>query len=233
MEKSMRFVLTLVLVSGLISAAFAQPASKVPTEDERKAIDLVVKAGGTAEIDPTLPDSARVSAKFEAIADVGLLSLKKAPQIGSLDVFDATRCTDKGFAALKELAQLRRLTFGKSNMTSASTKAIGQCVEIRRLYLASSGLSDLELENLKPLTHLILLDISDNQQITDKGMATVKTFEWLQALYLGKTGITDKGLMELKGLDGLRSLNVVSTKVTADAAEKFADEMPNLRAVRR
>jgi hypothetical protein len=64
-------------------------------------------------------------------------------------------------------------------------------------------------------------------------MATVKTLERLQALYLGKTSITDKGLMELKTLDGLRVLSVVSTKVTGEAAEKFADEMPNLRQVRR
>jgi hypothetical protein len=64
-------------------------------------------------------------------------------------------------------------------------------------------------------------------------MATVKTLERLQALYLGKTGITDKSLPELKGLDGLKQLNVVGTKVTGDAAEKFADEMPNLRGVRR
>jgi hypothetical protein len=37
----------------------------------------------------------------------------------------------------------------------------------------------------------------------------------------------------LKPLEGLRSLNVALTKVTPDAAMKFADEMPNLRVVRR
>src|SRR5262249_42586881 len=157
-----------------------------------------------------------------------LANLKKASQIGSLDVFDATRCTDKGYATLKELPHLRRLLLGKSEMTPASAKAVAQCKELRRLYLAGSGLTDAELASLKPLTSLVWLDISDNPQITDKGMTTLKSLERLQALYLGKTGITDKGLMELKSLDGLRSLNVVSTKVTGEAAEKFADEMPNL-----
>src|SRR5262245_13511780 len=172
-----RFFLSVVLVSGLISSAFAQPANKTPTEDEKKAIDLVVKAGGKAEIDTTLPDSARVSAKFESITDAGLANLKKAPQIGALDVFDATRCTDKGFVTLKELPHLRRLILGKSEMTPAHVKAIGQCVELRRLYLAGSGLSDTELASLKSLTHLMWLDISDNPQITDRGMATVKSLE--------------------------------------------------------
>ncbi len=225
---------------GLISCALAGPANAVPamaadapTADEQKSIDLVVRAGGKAAIDPKLPAEARVSAKFEAATDGTLAGLKKAPHVGAIDVFDATRCTEKGFAALKELPDLRKLTLGKSGMSLARVAAIGQCKELRSLYLAGAGLSDAELAGLKTLTLLEALDISDNPQVTDKGMAAVKTLERLQTLHLGKTGLTDKGLMELKGLDGLRSLNVVGTKVTGDAAEKFADEMPNLRTVRR
>jgi hypothetical protein len=229
----MRLALTLLLAAGLIPLARAQPAGGAPTPDEQKAIDLVAKAGGKAEIDPKLPPAARVSAKFESATDGTLLNLKKAPQVGALDVFDATRCTEKGFAALKELPELRKLSVGKSEMTLGRARAVGQCKELRRLYLAGCGLTDAHLALLKPLAMLEWLDISDNPQVTDKGMAAVKALERLQELYLGKTGITDKGLTELKGLDGLRKLNVVGTKVTGDAAEKFADEMPNLRGVRR
>jgi Leucine-rich repeat (LRR) protein len=221
-----------LLASALIASARAQPADATPTADEKKAIALVAKAGGKAEIDPKLPEAARVSAKFESASDAALVSLKKAPQLGALDVYDATRCTEKGFAALKELPNLRKLSLGKSAMTLPRAKAIGQCKELRRLYLAGCGLTDAQLAALKPLTLLEWLDVSDNP-ITDKGMATVKALERLQQLYLDKTGITDRGLMELKGLDGLRRLSVGDTKVTADAAEKFADEMPNLRGVRR
>jgi hypothetical protein len=94
-----RLLLTPLLASALISSAPAQPAATV-TADEKKAIDLVVRAGGKAEIDPRLPGAARVSAKFEAASDAVLLNLKKAPRLGALDVFDATRCTERGFAAL-------------------------------------------------------------------------------------------------------------------------------------
>ena len=219
----------LICYSGSVSAR----APDTPTADEKKAIDLVVRAGGKAVIDPKLPAAARVSAKFESATDGTLANLKKAPQIGAIDVFDATRCTDKGFLALKELPELRKLSLGKSHMTPPRVAAIGQCAELRSLYLAGSGLSDAELAGLKALALLESLDISDNAQITDAATATLKTLDRLQALYLGKTGLTDKGLMELKGLDGLRALNVVGTKVTGDAAEKFADEMPNLRVVRR
>jgi hypothetical protein len=145
----------------------------------------------------------------------------------------SARWTDAGLAQLKSLPHLRKLSLGKSVMGSASTAAIGQCSELRVLYLAGSGLSDTELAALKKLTFLESLDISDNPQVTDAGMATVKSLERLQVLNLSKTALTDKGLMELRPLDGLRSLHVVGTKVTAGAAEKFADEMPNLRQVRR
>src|ERR1700758_4722998 len=116
--EAMRFVLTAFLTSGLISVALAQPTkAPTPTEDEKKAIELVEKSGGKAEIDPKLPESARVSAKFDSMIDGVLVSLKKAPQIGALDIFDATRCTDKGYGALKEFPHLRRLILSKSEMT--------------------------------------------------------------------------------------------------------------------
>jgi hypothetical protein len=228
-----RFLLTTLLACGAISVAPAQPADTTPTADEKKAIDLVTRAGGKAEIDPNLPVASRVAAKFEYGADALLVNLKKAPQVGALDIFDATRCTDQGLAALKDLPNLRRLTLGKSFMNPPRLKAIAQCKQLRRLYLAGCGLSDAGLELLKPLSNLVWLDISDNPHVTDKGMASLKELERLQALFLAKTSITDKGLTELKGLDGLRQLNVVATKVSGDAAEKFADEMPNLRGVRR
>ena len=229
----MRSAVLATFLLGLSSAALAQPVNKTPTDEEKKAIDLVAKAGGKAEIDPKLPAAARVSARFDAANDTVLAGLKKAPQIGALDVFDATLCTDKGFAALKNLPNLRKLTLGKSDMSPARVTAIGQLKELRHLYLAGSGLTDAELVALKKLALLESLDISDNPRVTDAGMASIKALERLQALYLGKTGITDKGLMELKVLDGLHALNVVGTKVTGEAAEKFADDMPNLRQVRR
>jgi hypothetical protein len=226
----MRLSLATLFALGLISTAAAQPT---PTADEKKAIDLVAKADGKAEIDSKLPTAARLSVTFDSPNDAALLSLKKAPQVGSVSITDATRCTDRGFAALKGLPHLHKLVVGKSQLSSPAVSAIGQCKELRSLYLGDAGLSDAELVGLKKLTLLESLDISNNPQVSDKGMVHVKALERLRSLYLGNTSITDKGLAELKPLDGLRTLNVVGTKVTGDAAERFADDMPNLRGVRR
>jgi hypothetical protein len=226
----MRFAPAAVL--GLALTAAVPGADDKPTADEQKAIDAVQKAGGKAAIDPKLSSDARVAVRFETATDPVLATLKKFPQVGAIDAFDS-KCTDKGLAGLKDLPHLRRLVLGKSDLTPASVNAIGQCKELRHLGLTSAGLTDAELAGLKQLALLEHLALGDNPKVTDKGMLVVKGFERLRVLYLGGTSITDKGLAELKVLDGLRSLNVANTKVTADAAEKFVDEMPNLRVVRR
>jgi Leucine-rich repeat (LRR) protein len=224
----MRFALLIVLASTMTAIA-----ADTPTAEEKTAMDFVARSGGKATLDPHLSTEARVSAKFEAVSDVILMALKKYPRIGGVDAFDATRCTDKGLAALKELPNLRKLVFGKANLSTEGVSAIGQCTELRHLALVNANLSDAELLNLNKHTMLEQLTLSNNPKITDKGMQTVKEFDRLRVLYLGNTSITDEGLMELKVLDGLRTLGVGGTKVTQDAAEKFADMMPNLRAVRR
>jgi len=224
----MRLALAAILVASSYGAA-----DDTPTPLERKAIDSVVKAGGKAQIDPKLGPEARIAARFDSVSDTTLFALKKEPLIGAIEVIDATRCTEKGLAALKDLPNLRKLVLGKSNLKAAGASAIGQCPELRYLGLADSGLTDLDLANLKKLTRLEHLALSNNPRITDKGMQTVKGFERLRALYLANTALTDKGLVELKVLDGLRTLNVANTKVTADAAEQLVDEMPNLRGIRR
>jgi Leucine-rich repeat (LRR) protein len=222
----MRFALLAVFVSAL-----SANAADNPTADEKAAIDAIAKSGGKGDIDSKLFFEARVTAKFDAVTDGVLIGLKKYPQIGAIDAFDVTRCTEKGFAALKELPNLRKLVIGKAGLTQGEANAIGEYKELRHLALVSCGVTDTELAAMKKLTLLEHLALSDNPKITDKGMATVKGFERLQVLYLNKVPISDKGLQELKALDGLRTLSVKGSNVTSDAAEKFPDDMPNLRKV--
>ncbi|MCS6865694.1 MAG: hypothetical protein RMJ56_06315 [Gemmataceae bacterium] len=229
----MRFPAAFLLGLCLVVAGLGQSAADEPTPDEKKWIELVTKAGGQAALAPQLPSPGRVAVKFDTATDLMLFNLKKSPMLGSLEILDATRCTDKGFALLKEFPNLRRLTVAKSNLTAARVAAIGQCKELRVLYLTNANLTDAELAGLKNLTLLESLDLSNNPKITNKGLTVIKSLERLQALYLRNTGITDAGLAELKNLDGLRTLHVGNTAVTPEAAERFADEMPNLRAVRR
>jgi hypothetical protein len=223
----MRFALVIALAGTMTALADEKPSTK-----ERATIDFVEKSGGKGSIDPHFSPEARVLARFESVSDTTLKNLKKYPLIGGVDAFDASQCTAKGFGELQNLPHLQKLAIRKGNLKAAGVAAIGQCKELRCLTIVNAGLSDEHLVSLDKLTMLEHLTLSENPKVTDKGMNTVKGFDRLRELLLTKTSITDAGLMELKVLDGLRSLNVGGTKVTDAAAEKFADDMPNLRTVR-
>jgi hypothetical protein len=222
------------LVIGMAAVA-VRAADDTATADEQKVIDAVAKLPGSmkAAINPDLHKDARVVVKFKELSDGTLAALKKYPQVGGIETFDSTKCTEKGFGLLAEFPHLRVLKLGQSTATDKTAGQLAECSELRLLYVTQARLTDAGLEKLKKLTRLDALDVSGNKGITDAGMAHVKTLERLEILYLANTAVTDKGLFDLSPLEGLRTLNVVNTKVTAEAAMKFVDQMPNLRVVRR
>jgi hypothetical protein len=230
----MRTALTLVLLVVVIAAARA--ADEGPTPDEKKTIDALAAQVKTATVDPGLPAAARVAVRFDAATNAQLAALKKYPNVGAVAVLDAGRLTEAGYAALKDLPHLRKLVLSSGAAADKTLAAVADCKHLRALAVVNDprlpGVSDAGLASLQRLTRLESLDLSGNARVTDKGMAVVKSLERLEFLYLAETAITDKGLFELKPLDGLRTLNVAGTKVTSAGAEKFLDEMPNLRVVR-
>lgn len=223
----MRVAIGVLLVFG--SGAAAQPE----TADEKAAVAALTRMGAKASVDQELPKEARVAVKVDAASDATLVGLKKYPLVGAFQALDGTRCTEAGFKALAELPHLRRLVLNKSGVTDKELEVIVGCKALRVLIIPASGVTDAGLNHLSRVPRLDTLDVSENPRVTDAGMKQVATLERLEHLYLGKTSLTDKGLFELKPLEGLRTLHVAGTKVTAAAAEKFADEMPNLRVVRR
>jgi hypothetical protein len=227
----MRFAL--VLATGLSSFCLLAAADDKPTADEQKAITAAKLLKAKTSIDDTLHVDARVTVKFDFANDALLATLAKYPQIGSIQSFDGTKCTAKGYALLQGMPHLRRLTLNKSGVTDKTLVAIAGCKQLRELVIPESTLTDAGLAELTKLTRLETLDISDAVKVTDKGMAVIKQLERLEDLRLNKTSITDKGLMELQPLEGLRALSVGGTRISTEAAEKFVEEMPNLRVIRR
>jgi Leucine-rich repeat (LRR) protein len=230
MGSTMRFAFAVLIPLCVAFATLAQPG---PTAEEKAAMAAVMKLGGKTAIDPELPAGSRVTAKFDTATDATLKSLSKHPEIGSIQALEGRGCTEKGFKALHDLPNLRRLTLNVSGISDKELEVIVECKNLRELIIPASGVTDAGTAVLAKLPRLEALDLSENPRITDKAMTAIAGLERLERLFLGKTGLTDKGLMELKPLEGLRDLHVAGTKVTANAAEKFADEMPNLRVVRR
>ena len=227
----MRIALSMAIGVGMLLTLASQ--ADEPTADEKKAVSAAQLLKGKPGIDTTLHPNARVAVRFDTATDATLVALAKYPQIGAIQALDGTACTTRGFTALQSLPNLRRLTLNKSRVTDKDLALIAGCKNLQLLVLPESGITDNGLAAITKLTRLEHLDLSDNPRLTDKAIEHIKTLERLEVLLLNKTGITDTGLFELAPLEGLRTLNVAATKVTAEAAEKFPTQMPNLRVVRR
>lgn len=217
----------------LYSAALATGQDNAPSDAEKKVLSALKKYKGKTGIDSRLHAEARITVRLDAGSDAILADIAKHPEIGSFQALDGTLCTTKGFKDLQSLPHLRRLVLNKSGVTDKEFAVIAGCKELRELVIPESTITDAGLAELAKLAKLEKLDVSDAVKVTDKGIAHIAKLERLEELFLNKTSITDKGLMELKPLEGLRSLSIGGTKVTQAAAEKFPDEMPNLRVVRR
>jgi hypothetical protein len=166
----MRYALLLIFAPFLHATA-----QDTRTLAESAAIDAITQLGGKADTDTRLAKEARVVAKFEAPTDIVLANLKKYPQIGAVEIFDGTKCTERGLAVVKSLPHLHKVVIEKAALSANSLAAIGACKELRHLALVNSGVSDTELARLKDLSRLEHLALSENPKVTDTGMATVKT----------------------------------------------------------
>lgn len=222
------------LAAGLALSVGLAAAQDPPTAAEQAARDACARMKGpSTAVDPDLRPGSRVVVRFEAADDASLKAVAKLPGVGAVEVGDASKCTEKGFAALKELPHLRRLVLNTSGLTNAEAARIAACKELRELVIPDGKLTAAGAADLARLARLEKLDLSGHPKLGDAAAGSLAKLERLEFLYLAKTAVTDKGLDQLKPLEGLRTLDLRGTKVTEEAARAFTDEMPNLRAIRR
>jgi hypothetical protein len=78
--------------------------------------------------------------------------------------------------------------------------------------------------------HVIVVDLSGKEELTDELLAQIGKLVHLQKLYLTSTPITDAGLAHLAGLSELTNLELSSTAVT-NAGLAHLKPLKNLRTV--
>jgi Leucine Rich repeat len=65
----------------------------------------------------------------------------------------------------------------------------------------------------------------DGNDVTDLGLAHLKSLTTLRSLYLQGTGVTDTGLKHLKTMKSLEALNLENTRVTTAGVEQLKREL--------
>lgn len=206
-----------------VLVAVCAPARSDTTETEA----AVVKLGGIVKVDKALDELARVSVTFATATDAVVFQLVKFPEVGAIRIDDATKLTDKGLAALKELPDLQRLQLGKCPLTDAKAAALGALRTLDTLHVGDSKLTDTGLAAMKKLVNLKSLDLLD-APITDKAVATLVQFKKLEELSLAGTKISDKGVPELAPLANLKTLKLQNTAVTRKGIDAVEKALPKL-----
>ncbi len=145
----------------------------------------------------------------DAIAGVAGLRLLK-----SFSLIETPQVTSAVFSHLGGLTDLREL-FIKSGkkMEDQGTEHLHQLLNLRRLFLVDTSMSDNTLAHLSELTQLELLDLSATN-VGDRGMEYLADLPKLRYLKLVGASVSDSGLESLSRLPSLRRLILLETPVT-------------------
>jgi hypothetical protein len=113
------------------------------------------------------------------------------------------------------------LSLRSSWITDGDLARVTGFPRLRKLDLAYTHINDQALEPLKDLHHLLDLDLTYAEHITDGGLARLRPVRSLQHLNLEGTRVSDSGMTSLAALANLRSLSLRSTLITDSALDQL------------
>ena len=103
-------------------------------------------------------------------------------------------------------------------------------VAIKMKGIDNSVLAQL-VEELKPVAALRYLDLAENRNVTNEGVARLRALHQLEALNLSSCSITSTGLAPLKEIPKLRRLILSYCNKLTDASLKTIESMRSLEFV--
>jgi len=98
--------------------------------------------------------------------------------------------------------------------------------KIQRLFLRATAITDDSLAQLSGYLDLRELDLSGTS-IGDDGLAAIARLEKIEALSLSRTEVSDSSENMLNSMNGLKKLDLRKTRVTAEAAERIQEALPD------
>ncbi len=174
--------------------------------------------------------------KAEMIPDAAVLSLSKCKSLRSLTInnsdlrddhlkeiaslsnlvaLDLSSCqklTVPGLAVLAKLSRLEELRLNGIRIDRAGLQPLVELTKLRSLSLRSTYVNDEGLDVLAKFPLLTELDLGPD--ISDLGLAKLKSSKHLRVLLLGGCDVGDAGLAHLSELTALEKLDLSATQVT-------------------
>lgn len=133
------------------------------------------------------------------ITDRGLAHLKKAKNLVRLDIRNCKNVTGDGIKQI--VRDCPGLTYFSCSNCSMSRDIVPELVKLRHiqhLHLAGLGLTDEDMEPLSRIDSLLNLDISENDQITEKGLMTLLKAPHLANLRVHECNFSPDAIAQFK-----------------------------------
>ena len=224
LARLMSLGVTLLTMSACLMAAGKEKKTAPATTEETDLAKKLTKQGQTAEVEPGLAESARISVSIETATDAKLLALCKQPMLGKLDLRDASKVTTAGFGYLKELPNLQTLLLCQGDISPAEAMAISKLGSLTTLSLSGCKTTDIAVANFKRMKDLVEIDLTGTK-LSEKGIEPLLELKKLQRVNLSGTNATDKMLPKWMALEKLELLQVVGSKVTREGMDKAEEEL--------
>jgi hypothetical protein len=164
------------------------------------------------------------------INDASMAALRAFPNLTYLEVDNAERVTNAGMAHLVYLPHLVTFNFAWSTGISDTGLAYLRLLpDLATLSLPWSGVSDVALQYLQPLTKLAILELRECKRMTGAGLAYLKAARNLATLDLaGMTQLTDVGLQHIGALRALTKLDLSHCPQVSRQGIVYLRDLPNL-----
>ncbi len=166
------------------------------------------------------PNIVSLGMRTNTITPQGFTHLK-FPNLEILDVQETELCPEL-MTAIGNLPKLSFLNISKTRYSKSNLMLISKLKQLRSLNLSRSSLSDDDCQIVAQMTGLQVLRMGLNPQITDKGIAALKSLKNLELLDLNNTAVTDKGLTALKSLPKLNDLELYQTQISDDGVKTLS-----------
>jgi hypothetical protein len=225
MLPSIRFVLAVSLVCS--PHLFAEE----PTAAEKKLTLAVEAKKATVKMNEESTEVPRLTVSYDDPKDADLEPMRGSKLIRHLEIYDASKVTEKGFMVIKSLANMEKLTLGKAKPTAGGLAALKELKNLKTLYLGEAQMSDRGADYLKDIASLKELDLS-HTNVGDKGLAAIKSIENLEQLNVANTKVTDGGIKLFADKTTLKLLDVRNTKVTTPTIKGLEDSLKGIKILR-
>ncbi len=241
--------------AGAITRVSFKDCSKLGEAEYRKlgsirTLKALTLYGGKKTLtDATLPLLAGLAELEELntegihVSDAGLAGLAVFKNVRSMSFFhpslDLKGFDGSGFAALKDLPKLERLTIAGTRFDDKGMAAVAQLTQLRdfrtwHTYQSQAGNAALEkLANLRTLRlgqRLRRWDGSSNALSLDEATLDILSrLPTLEAITLDEAKLSLDALLKLKALPKLRKLELLRIDIPAEDVEKLKAALPDAK----